>query len=68
MNERANNLKFRGILLGIIVLLAINISACTTLKTLFSQDAAAAAEAEAVPEEAMALNPSLWRNLKKWHR
>ena len=59
MNERANNLKFRGILLGIIVLLAINISACTTLKTLFSQDAAAAAEAEAeaVPEEAMAAEP-----------
>ena len=53
MNERANNLKFRGILLGIIVLLALNISACTTLKTLFSQDA----EAEAVPEEAMAAEP-----------
>ena len=59
MNERANNLKFRGILLGIIVLLAVNISACTTLKTLFSQDAAAeAAEAaEAVPEEVMAAEP-----------
>ena len=56
MNERANNLKFRGILLGIIVLLAVNISACQTLKTLFSQDAAAEA-AEAVPEEVMAAEP-----------
>ena len=53
MNERANNLKFRGFLLGIIVLLVVNISACATLKNLFSQDAAA----EAVPEEVMAAEP-----------
>ena len=56
MNERANYLKLRGVLLGIIVLLAVNISACATLKNLFSQDAAAeATEAEA--EEAMAAEP-----------
>ena len=56
MNERANYLKLRGVLLGIIVLLAVNISACATLKNLFSQDAAAeATEAEA--EEVMAAEP-----------
>ena len=56
MNERANYLKLRGVLLGIIVLLAVNISACATLKDLFSQDAAAeATEAEA--EEVMAAEP-----------
>ncbi len=53
MNERANNLKLRGILLGIIVLLAVNISACATLKNLFSQDAAAEPE----PAEVMAAEP-----------
>ena len=54
MNERANYLKLRGVLLGIIVLLAVNISACATLKNLFSQDAAAeATEAE----EVMAAEP-----------
>ena len=56
MNERANYLKLRGVLLGIIVLMAVNISACATLKNLFSQDAAAeATEAEA--EEVMAAEP-----------
>ena len=56
MNERANYFKLRGVLLGIIVLLAVNISACATLKNLFSQDAAAeATEAEA--EEVMAAEP-----------
>ena len=56
MNERANYLKLRGVLLGIIVLLVVNISACATLKNLFSQDAAAeATEAEA--EEVMAAEP-----------
>ena len=56
MNERGNNLKLRGILLGIIVLLAFNISACTTfLESLFDGSAEAATEAEA--EEVMAAEP-----------
>ena len=56
MNERANNLKLRGILLGIIVLLAINISACTSfLESMFGGGVEAAAEAE--PAEVMAAEP-----------
>jgi hypothetical protein len=56
MNERANNLKLRGILLGIIVLLSFNISACTTfLESLFGGSAEAAAEAE--PAEVVAVEP-----------
>lgn len=50
MNERTNNFKLRGTLLGIIVLLAINISACSNLKNIFSQDATA----EPAPEEVTA--------------
>ena len=60
MNERANNLKLRGILLGIIVLLAVNISACTGfLESMFGggAEAAAEAEAEAEPAEVMVVEP-----------
>ncbi len=53
MNERTNNLKLRGILLGIIVLLSVNMSACAIFKALFGQGPVAKAEME----EVMAAEP-----------
>ena len=53
MNERTNNLKLRGILLGIIVLLSVNMSACAILKAVFGQGPMAKAEME----EVMAAEP-----------
>ena len=56
MNERTNNLKLRGILLGIIVLLSVNMSACAILKAVFGPGPMAKAEMEEM-EEVMAAEP-----------
>ena len=57
MNERTNNFKLRGTLLGIIVLLAINISACSNLKNIFSEDATAEPAPAAVTAAVTVVEP-----------
>ena len=53
MNKRTNNLKLRGILLGIIVLLSVNMSACAIFKAIFGSGSKAKAEIQ----EVMAAEP-----------